>query len=140
MMDIRETAHLNRWWDEISRDRRQALVKEELCYEGEFELDQLWIPVTFIGCHTCSGRGFYVNPSIDSHGMSMEEFRELGQEFKEEYKSGFYDVACEHCKGDRVVPYPTRQEDEDRLKDWGNIMQSEIDDWESERELREMGG
>lgn len=63
----------------------------------------LSIPIEFGVCPTCDGRGSYVNPSIDSHGISAEEFDE-DPDFRESYMSGHYDVTCEHCQGARVVP------------------------------------
>lgn len=52
-------------------------------------------------CETCRGRGSYVNPSIDSNGISPEEFRE-DPDFEEDYFSGVYDVECHECRGKRV--------------------------------------
>jgi hypothetical protein len=54
-------------------------------------------------CPTCEGEGKHVNPSIDSHGISREEFDE-DPDFEEAYFSGAYDVTCVECKGQRVVP------------------------------------
>lgn len=54
-------------------------------------------------CGTCSGRGQHVNPSIDSHGISSDEFDE-DPDFREAYFSGAYDVSCAECHGKRVVP------------------------------------
>jgi hypothetical protein len=45
-----------------------------------------------------------VNPSIDAHGIGAEEMDELGDDFREDYLSGVYDVRCAECGGERVVP------------------------------------
>lgn len=49
-------------------------------------------------CGTCNGQGKHVNPSIDCHGISQEEFDDDPQ-FEEEYFSGTYDVECSECHG-----------------------------------------
>jgi cytochrome c553 len=53
-------------------------------------------------CGTCHGRGKHVNPSIDAHGISQEEFEE-DPEFEEEYHAGLYDVQCFECHGRTTV-------------------------------------
>lgn len=50
-------------------------------------------------CYLCNGDGKHVNPSIDSNGITGEEMAELGEDFREEYFSGVYDVVCYACKG-----------------------------------------
>lgn len=54
-------------------------------------------------CSTCDGKGTHVNPSIDSDGLSYEDFEE-DPDFKEDYVNGTYDVPCYECEGKRVVP------------------------------------
>jgi hypothetical protein len=63
------------------------------------------IPVKFEVCATCRGRGSHVNPSIDSHGLSREDF-ENDPDFAEAYFRGDYDVPCYECDGLRVSPVP----------------------------------
>lgn len=53
-------------------------------------------------CGRCEGSGKHVNPSIDEHGISPEEFDE-DPDFREAYFSGRYDVPCEECHGNNVV-------------------------------------
>ena len=53
-------------------------------------------------CCRCSGEGKHVNPSIDGHGISPEEFRE-DPDFEEAYFSGLYDVTCYECHGSGKV-------------------------------------
>lgn len=54
-------------------------------------------------CSNCRGKGTTVNPDIDGHGLTMAEMDYLGDDFREDYFSGVYDVACRECKGLRVV-------------------------------------
>ena len=54
-------------------------------------------------CGLCGGTGTHVNPSIDSNGITGEEMAELGDDFRESYFSGVYDVICYECKGRNVV-------------------------------------
>lgn len=65
----------------------------------EYEAD---VPTCFEVCPTCDGEGKHVNPSIDAHGISAEEFDE-DPDFLEAYTSGAYDVPCYQCSGLRVV-------------------------------------
>lgn len=60
-------------------------------------------PKGYAVCPTCEGRGSHVNPSIDSHGLTAEDFAE-DPDFEEAYFSGAYDVRCAECHGKRVVP------------------------------------
>lgn len=52
-------------------------------------------------CHTCSGSGKTVNPSIDGNGISRDQFDE-DPDFAEAYFRGDYDVTCRTCEGKRV--------------------------------------
>lgn len=49
-------------------------------------------------CPVCSGEGNYVNPDIDSHGLSREDF-EQDPDFREDYMAGVYNVSCRICGG-----------------------------------------
>jgi hypothetical protein len=60
-------------------------------------------PVKFVVCDRCSGKGKHCNPNIDGNGLTREDF-ERDPDFKEDYFSGVYDVECEECHGQRVVP------------------------------------
>jgi hypothetical protein len=61
------------------------------------------VRLTFEVCGTCDGRGTHVNPSIDSHGLTRDDFDE-DPDFAEDYWSGRHDVRCAECGGERVVP------------------------------------
>jgi hypothetical protein len=60
------------------------------------------LPGKRIVCPRCEGKGTHVNPSIDGHGISAEEFAE-DPDFEESYFSGLYDVRCEECDGRNVI-------------------------------------
>lgn len=61
------------------------------------------LPHTREICPTCDGKGSHVNRNIDGNGISPEEFAE-DPEFEEAYFEGRYDVTCEECKGEKIVP------------------------------------
>lgn len=49
-------------------------------------------------CPICKGEGSYVNPNIDSNGLSGEDFAD-DPDFAADYMSGAYDVTCSTCNG-----------------------------------------
>ena len=62
------------------------------------------VPTKNIVCPSCDGEGSYVNPAIDGHGISADEFYyEWGDEEQEMYLTGGYDVTCDVCLGRNVV-------------------------------------
>lgn len=72
-------------------------------YTEDGEEDIVLFPATNIICYTCNGTGKTVNPSIDGNGITASEMDELGEDFREDYMSGVYDVRCRTCKGKNVV-------------------------------------
>ncbi len=82
--------------------------------EGEFEQD-VTVPAKYEVCATCEGRGKHVNPAIDSHGISGDEFAE-DPDFRDDYFSGAYDVDCYECRGRStvLVADPDRMNDEQK--------------------------
>jgi hypothetical protein len=114
-MDHRYLARTANWWK--SYDKRTRIVVVELADELKEELEDSEIitlineegcasfPFEFRVCSTCNGYGTHVNPSIDSHGITSEEWdRDWSYEDRENYMSGFYDVSCYECGGEKVVP------------------------------------
>jgi hypothetical protein len=67
------------------------------------EEETVLFPAKMIVCHTCQGTGTTVNPAIDGNGITQSEMEELGDEFREDYLSGVYDVQCRTCKGKNVI-------------------------------------
>ena len=116
-MDNRDSASTLRWWDSLDVQKMQVTVR--------WSDDDEYFPVHFEVCTTCEGKGRYVNPSIDSHGISREEMDENGPEFMEDYFSGMYDVICDHCRGDNVIPVPNEPRNQRAVEDYLN------DIWES---------
>ena len=56
---------------------------------GDFGLgvEEIELPVKMAVCPRCDGKGTHVNPAIDGHGISPEEFRD-DPEFGEAYFRG----------------------------------------------------
>lgn len=72
------------------------------CFNGDGTRDLL-LPGKYRVCPRCDGEGKHVNPAIDANGISPQEFDE-DPDFREAYFSGAYDIKCEECKGERVLP------------------------------------
>lgn len=75
-------------------------IKMELTYENCSE--QVELPAKYEVCSRCEGEGKHSNPSIDGNGITSDEMEELGDDFRENYFLGVYDVRCECCGGERV--------------------------------------
>ncbi len=65
--------------------------------------EEISLKLEWAVCGTCKGNGTHVNPSIDSNGLSSEDFQE-DPDFFEYYRNGVYDISCAECGGKRVVP------------------------------------
>lgn len=104
-MDCRDRVRMYPKWYK-SFDARKRTIIISLSYEdeddGDFEED-VEFPMKFEVCPLCHGKGKHVNPSIDAHGISREEFAD-DPDFMEDYLSGYYDVDCYECDGHNVVP------------------------------------
>jgi len=94
---------------ELSADRKS--MKVSISYNGTGEMEghvideDIWVPIRFIVCPLCEGRGSHMDPSIDAGGLTQEDF-ERDPGFAEDYHSGAYLQKCNQCKGERVVPVP----------------------------------
>lgn len=78
-------------------------------YENENgEEIEIGIPANIEVCNRCLGEGKQVNPNIDSHGITSEEWNgpDWSEEEKETYLTGGYDVPCKKCNGLRVECVP----------------------------------
>jgi hypothetical protein len=64
------------------------------------------MPAKMEVCSRCNGEGTHVAPGIDDNGITASEMEELGDEFREDYFAGHYDVTCTLCHGRNVVPVP----------------------------------
>jgi hypothetical protein len=108
MFDRRDIASEFKWWEWLNEKNMTAVVElpdpthsEEWVDEPADE--QVDVPFKWAVCGTCEGKGSHVNPSIDSHGLTAEDFGE-DPDFAEDYHAGVYDVPCCECGGTRVVP------------------------------------
>ena len=100
-MDSRDIAALTKpWW--TSLDKRRMMVIVALC---DYEDDEhfVHVPFKYGVCGLCGGKGSHVNPSIDSEGLTAEDFAQ-DPDFEEGYFAGDYDQPCNACGGERVVP------------------------------------
>ena len=68
-----------------------------------YDLVEVELPGKYEVCPNCNGKGTQVNPAIDGHGLSVEDFAE-DPDFEGAYFSGVYDIPCMKCGGKRVVP------------------------------------
>jgi DnaJ-class molecular chaperone len=53
-------------------------------------------------CPACDGEGTTINPAIDCHGLTREDFAE-DPDFAEDYMSGVYNITCAACSGSGKV-------------------------------------
>lgn len=139
-MDRRDHTDSYRWWNEVSPDRRKVTLRDGFDEDLE-EVEKKWYHIKWVVCTMCQGRGEYVNPSIDSHGLTREDFDE-DPDFKEDYISGVYNMSCELCGGRAVEP----EFDEDYNVDAKELIQARdkflnmLQGWDAEEEMeRSMG-
>lgn len=107
-MDARDREAMTpKWYESIDERAMQivVLVDEE----------PVRFPMKFEVCDLCSGRGKHVNPSIDAHGISPQEFAE-DPDFGDDYMRGIYDVACYRCHGSNVEPVIDESDLSDELQ------------------------
>ena len=121
-MDRRDYGSSEVWWSEIHPSGDKVKVKLEECDmdhaedpcgacmvdtafdDSRHECEGVkWYDCVWVVCDLCSGRGFYVNPSIDEHGITREEF-DSDPEFQENYQRGMFNVKCTKCKGRTTIP------------------------------------
>lgn len=66
------------------------------------------LPAKFAVCQECHGKGSHLVKGMRGAVYTWEDFAE-DPEFQEDYFGGAYDVPCETCHGQRVVPEPERE-------------------------------
>jgi hypothetical protein len=66
---------------------------------------EISLPACWAICERCKGEGTHVNPNIDGHGITAEEWQnDYDDESREMYMNGGYDVSCEAgCTGGKVL-------------------------------------
>ena len=101
----------------ISRDRRSMTVRFNYSIVADLTEEEIWsedkakdhekngvtYPCYMEVCGRCDGTSKIVHPSVDSHGITEQEFAE-DSDFAEDYWSGAYDIQCPECKGQNVTP------------------------------------
>lgn len=107
--------------------------------EGDEETHEL--PARFEVCTRCEGHGTHLNPAIGEHAYSVEEFNEAfdDEESREQYfkRGGIYDVKCEECDGDRVVPVVDEARlTNDQKKVFAEFEKQEQENYEADEEAR----
>lgn len=97
------------------------------------------IPALEETCPDCDGKGSYVNPDIDRHGLSADDFTE-DPEFAEGYFRGVYNITCRLCggKGKVLGPDEYRWSQEDR-KAWEDAWEYEAQSRAEQDAERRMG-
>ena len=105
----RRLAPVVKWYEKVL-NRNTVLVVDP-------ETDELFeVEVKNEVCPRCDGEGQYVDPNIDSHGLTRDDF-DADSDFERDYFRGTYDVPCVECNGSRVVKVPTeRALDDKRLR------------------------
>lgn len=68
-----------------------------------FNDTEFLFPGRFEVCPRCRGSRTHVNPAIDGNGITASEMEELGDDFRDDYVAGVYDVQCQECDGDGLV-------------------------------------
>lgn len=85
-------------------------------------------------CDNCQGYGTHLTESIREHAYTMEEFEEAfyEEESREAYfkRGGMYDVTCETCNGNKVVPVI----DETRMTEAEKKEYAEYSEWKERRD------
>ena len=84
------------------------------------------IPTQNVVCPSCDGEGKYVNPAIDGNGITQSEMDELGDDFREDYMRGTYDIRCEECRGNNVVRALSEDAPEEMKRSLDNWISDEI--------------
>lgn len=64
--------------------------------------EEVDLPAKWEICPRCDGDGTHDHPAF-SNGITSDEWAEWGDEDRETYMCGGYDVHCEECKGSGTV-------------------------------------
>lgn len=98
--------------------------------DGHIIDEPVEFPAHYEVCDTCRGNGKHVNRAIDGNGLDPHD-PDLDEDFWEGYFDGRYDVTCEQCNGNRVVPV---MDDEDTLSPELKAQLVKLEEqWEDER-------
>ena len=118
MADIRDLASeynsLYRWWTSYRRFTAYTDIGTDGSEDDDGEPIQRKISIHYVVCPVCDGRGSYVNPNIDRHGLTREDFDE-DPDFAEDYMSGRFDIVCALCHGSNVIPEASKETEREEL-------------------------
>lgn len=89
--------------------------------DGNIEFTDVLLPSKRVVCPQCDGTGKHVNPAIDGHGLSADDFAE-DPDFAESYFSGVCDVRCETCNGNNVIDEVDEEMCKTRLSWWKGLI------------------
>jgi hypothetical protein len=131
-MDHRDSAHLEKWWDSI--DEKSSTVTATVFTGEDGDEEEKQIKFQYQVCPICDGKGSHVNPSIDAHGLSSEDFAE-DPDFANDYMSGRFDQPCNLCHGNRVTPWPVEEDDVKAVQDLINGRFEIEREYEAERRM-----
>jgi hypothetical protein len=132
----------------MDRNQEDGRMKNEIRFtvygpmaaDGGYEETEHCMPAKMEVCPRCNGEGTHVAPGIDDNGITASEMDELGDDFREDYMSGHYDVTCTVCHGKNVVPVPDLTRASAAVKRaWKEHQKAEAEyqrDYESEAWLR----
>lgn len=133
--DRRVTAPLERWWESVNTGKMCATTTiYSEAEDGGILEEKVEVPFEFIVCTLCNGKGTHVNPSIDAHGLTREDFEE-DPEFHESYFSGFYDISCNLCGGSNVIPKCLDPKVQESIDEARRESQQYHDEVEAERRM-----
>jgi hypothetical protein len=106
------------------------------CDEPEANADEVWwLPAVAEVCETCDGRGEYVNPAIDAHGITREDF-DADPDFEEAYFSRQYNEVCETCDGRRVELVVSPLVPDEQAERFYRIADGEYAEWRDDQYTR----
>lgn len=112
--------------------KRMLLTLDDCYFEDDEDADRdvpATLPLKYDVCPVCAGKGTYVNPSIDEHGITAEERdRDWSPEDWEGYMGGAYDVTCACCQGLRVVLVPALLENSPEERWYEAWLEDEAED------------
>jgi|688.fasta_scaffold299450_2 hypothetical protein len=104
-MDSRDFARkMGDWYKSIDKVAFTATVSYNNWDNDDNEVEETFtVPFKYTVCSLCNGVGTHVNPSVDSNGLTSEDFAE-DDDFRESYFSGAYDMPCNKCHGKGLTP------------------------------------
>jgi hypothetical protein len=111
-MDRRDAVR-NEWYESLNNNNMIATVVIE---DDNGDEVTVHAPFKYEICDVCDGKGKHVNPNIDRHGLTSEDFSD-DPDFAENYFNGNYDVTCNCCAGSRVTPVYDEERANSKVKE-----------------------